>query len=290
LIKLLSQLELSRYKISILIVFGALPTMVFMGPLTLRESYQIMFFLLAVYFGLKMHITGGINHYLLFMIISAVCMGIFHQALSLYALFLIALFLLWSPRPVSRSMNLKKLRLIIFLVVPALMLGIIYFIDSRTPLFKFVTGNTELLDRVVNYREYQNTTRATYGISFDFSSPLMAIYSTLNVYLHYLFAPFPWKVSNALDVYASVESLVRLVLICFALENWRNAYGTQRRLLGLMLVLYFSMTFLWALGTNNYGAAMRHNLLSWWILVIAGLPLLIETLKRSFLGFLIRRQ
>ena len=123
-----------------------------------------------------------------------------------------------------------------------------------------------------------------------FSSPFMFIYSILNVYLHYLFAPFPWKVSNVLDFYASMESLLSLVLICFALKNWCNAYGTQRRLLGLMLVLYFSMTFLWAIGTTNYGTSMRHHMLSWWILVIAGLPLLMETLKRSFAGSLIRRQ
>jgi hypothetical protein len=291
LIQLLNQLELSRYKIPILIAFGALPTMVFIGSLTMREPYMVMFFFLAVYFGLKMHITGGINRYLLFMIISVACMGVFHQALCFYALFFVTLFLLWSPRPVSRLQNIKKLRLSVFLVAPALILAIPYFADVGSPIMKFVTGDiTSLLDRVMTYRDKTTMTRATYGIPFDFSSPFMAIYSTLKVYLYYLFAPFPWKVSSVLDVYASMESLLRLVLICFALKNWRNAYGTQRRLLGLMLVLYFSMTFLWAIGTNNYGTAMRHHMLSWWVLVIAGLPLLMETLKRSFLGFLIRRQ
>ena len=291
LIQLLSQLELSRYKVPILLVFGALPTMVFINPLTLREPYEIMFFLLAVYFGLKMHMTGGINRYLLFMIISVACMAAFHQALCFYALFLVALFLLWSPRPVSRLLNIKKLRLIVFLVVPALVLAIPYFTAVTSPISRFLTGDIkELLDSISTYRNASFITRASYGLSFDSSSSFMVIYSTFKLYLYYLFAPFPWKVSNALDVYASMESLLRLVLICFALKNWRNAYGTQRRLLGLMLILYFSMTFLWALGTTNYGQAIRHNMLSWWILVITGLPLLMETLKRSFPGLLIRRQ
>jgi len=291
LIQLLSQLELSRYKIPILMVFGALPSMVLMGALTMREPYEIMFFLLAVYFGLKMHMTGGINRYLLFMIISVTCMGIFHPALCFYALFFVVLFLLWSPRPVSRLLNVKKLRLSVFLVMPALILGIAYSVDPRSPLSLLITGDiTGLLDLLLNYRDTANPGRADYGISFDRSSPFLFIYSTLQLYLHYLFAPFPWKVSNAMDFYATMESLLRLVLIYFALKNWRNAYGTQRRLLGLMLVLYFSITFLWATGTTNYGTSIRHHMLSWWVLVIAGLPLLIETLKRFFSGFLIRRQ
>ena len=291
LIQLLNQLELSRYKIPVLIAFGALPTMVFIGSLTMREPYIIMFFLLAVYFGLKMHITGGINRYLLFMIISVACMGGFHQALCFYGLFLVVLFLLWSSRPVSRLQNIKKLRLSVLLVVPALILAIPYVTHEISDLSKLIRGDiADVLEHATSYRDRAKITRATYGVPFNFSSPFMAIYSTLKVYLYYLFAPFPWKVSNALDVYASMESLLRLVFICFALKNWRNAYGTQRRLLGLMLVLYFSMTFLWAIGTSNYGTAMRHHILSWWVLVIAGSPLLMEALKRSFLGFRIRRQ
>jgi hypothetical protein len=59
-----------------------------------------------------------------------------------------------------------------------------------------------------------------------------------------------------------------MVLIYFSVKSWHTARGSQRRLLGLMLILYFSMTFMWALGTTNYGTAMRHHMLSWWIIVI----------------------
>lgn len=289
LVKILCQLELSRYRVPILLVFGALPTMVFLGSLTLRESYQIVFFMLAVYFGLKMHITRDINRYLLFMIMSAVAMGVFHQALSIYAFFLVVLFLLWTHRPVSRLGSVKKLRLMAVLAIPALILGVTTYAATDSALSFFASGNMELLDHAAKYRDGSLLARATYGITFDLSSPLMAIYTGLMLYTHYLFAPFPWKVNNVLDVYASIESLSRLVLICFALKNWRNAYGTQRRLLGLMLILFFSMTFLWAIGTTNYGTAIRHNMLSWWVLVITGLPLLMETLNRALLGFPLRR-
>jgi hypothetical protein len=47
-----------------------------------------------------------------------------------------------------------------------------------------------------------------------------------------------------------------------------------------MLVLYFSMTLMWAVGTTNYGTAIRHHMLSWWIIVIVGIPPLIGKLSR----------
>ncbi len=280
LVKILCQLELSRYKVPILIAFGALPTMVFLGSITLRESYQLVFFMLAVYFGLKMHITRGINSYLLFMIMSAVLMGVFHQALSVYAFFLIMLFLLWTHRPVSRLWSVKKLRLVAVFAIPVLMLVIANYSAVDRPLAAFVSGDIALLERVAWYRGVATVSRASYGIALDLSSPFTIIYTSLMLYIHYLFAPFPWQISHVLDVYALIESFSRLVLICFALKNWRNAYGAQRRLLGLMLVLFFSVTFLWAVGTTNFGQAIRHNMLSWWIIVILGVPPLMEKLKR----------
>ena len=280
LVKILYQLELSRYKVSILLAFGALPTMVFFGSITLRESYQLVFFMLAVYFGLKMHITRGINSYFLFMIMSAVLMGVFHQALSLYAFFLIILFLLWTHRPVSRLWNVKKLRLVAALAIPVLMLGIANYSAVGRPLAVLASGDIELLERVMWYRDRATVSRASYGIALDLSSPFMTIYTSLMLYIHYLFAPFPWQISHVLDGYASIESFSRLVLICFALKNWRNAYGAQRRLLGLMLILFFSVTFLWAVGTTNYGQAIRHNMLSWWIILILGVPPLMAKLQR----------
>ncbi len=280
LVKILCQLELSRYKVVILLAFGALPTMVFLGSITLRESYQVVFFMLTVYFGLKMHLAGCINRSFLFMIMSAVLMGIFHQALSVYAFLLVVLFMLWSYRPASRLWRVKKMRLLATLAIPVLMLGVVNFTAVDRPLAGFVTGDVELLERVAWYRDVATVSRASYGISLDLSSPFMTIYSTFLMYIHYLFAPFPWQISKVLDVYALIESFSRLVLICFALKNWRNAYGAQRRLLGLMLILFFSVTFLWALGTTNYGQAIRHHMMSWWIILILGIPPLMEKLKR----------
>jgi hypothetical protein len=289
LVKILCQLELSRYKVPVLLAFGALPTMVFLGSLTSREPHEIMFFMLASYFGLKMYIARGINKYLLFMIMSAVGMAVFHQALYVYACFLIMLFLLWPHGPVY-VWSVRKLRVVAAFAVPVLILVSANYLAGNSPLSVFgnsplsffndiatsLWGDKDVLERAAWYRDAATVSRASYGIALDLSSSFATIYSSLQIYIYYLFAPFPWQVSNIPDLYAALESFLRLVLIYFALKNWRNAYGEQRRLIGLMLILFFSMAFLWALGTTNYGQAIRHHMLSWWIIVILGVPPLLE--------------
>ena len=46
---------------------------------------------------------------------------------------------------------------------------------------------------------------------------------------------------------------------------------------------------MWALGTTNYGTAMRHHMLSWWIIVIAGFPPLMARLEIIFSGLELRK-
>ncbi|MBA7590499.1 hypothetical protein ES708_32623 [subsurface metagenome] len=124
--------------------------------------------------------------------------------------------------------------------------------------------------------------RASYGIMLDTSSAITLIRSTLLMFVYYLFAPFPWQATNWLDVYGVAESLLRFALIFFSILFWFRAEGIQRRIWGLLLVIYFSMTFLWATGTVNYGTSIRHHVLTNWIIIILGGPVVIDFVLRQF--------
>jgi len=114
------------------------------------------------------------------------------------------------------------------------------------------------------------------------SSLWTSLASITSIYVSYLMAPFLWNVESILDVYAALESLLRFVLICFTIIGWKNARSAQRRALGLILVLFLSMTFLWSIGTTNYGTALRHHMLTWWLVVVGGVPSLMKFLNRLF--------
>lgn len=143
------------------------------------------------------------------------------------------------------------------------------------------------LKYAVDYRtglmfEVAPDARANYGILLDTSSVESLIKTTSLIYIYYLFAPFPWQIANWLNVYALTKSLLRFILIIFSLIYWYKADGVKRRTWRLFLIIYFSMTFLWAMGTVNYGTSIRHHLLTNWIIVITGGSRLIEFLSQQY--------
>jgi len=282
LVKILRLLELSEYEVPILLGFGLIPSVALFGSVTLREPYELLFFMLATYYGIKMHMKNNRTINLFLLCIFALFMGVLHKGLLFFAFFLILLFSVWTPRPASGLWYIKKLRLLIPLTISFTLIGAyqlstvaIEGVNALTVIF-----NEPLLGRIVEHRENLTIRRASYFVSIDTSSLLMTTYSLFKIYFHYMFPPFPWNITNAYDLYASAEGIFRAVLLYFSVKCWHNAYGQQRRLLGLMLFLYISMTGLWALGTGNYGTAIRHHMLTWWILIITGLPLLMTTLGR----------
>jgi hypothetical protein len=284
LIKILCLLELSHYKVPTLLIFGALPSMVFLGSVTLRESYQILFFMLATYFGLRILIEKNIRVYGAFMVVSALIMGVLHGGLMIYAVLLIALFMMWNIHPASGWLKVKRRHLLAVLVILALTSSIIFLTKVQHVDLGVLSSvvNMNLWDTALRFhtRTGSVVTRATYSVPLDLSSPFTTAHTSFVLYMHYLFAPFPWQIENIMDAGASIEAVLRMVLICFSLKRLCQTRGMQYRLLALMLILFFSMSFMWALGTTNYGTALRHNMLSWWILAITGVPLLMQTLNR----------
>ncbi len=292
LIKILRLLELSSYRASVLLVFGSLPSMVIFSSVTLRESYEILFFMFAVYFGIKMYVERGVSKYYVFMIVSVLLMGLFHYALMVYAVFLVVLFMVWTPFPSSGWQIIKKRKLVIVFAMLVSLAGIILAsksglinLNSLPELPKIgVLGIVSNWRGKIPYLVGVAGARASYLIPVDFSSPIETIRTFFLIYTHYVFGPFPWRIRNIADVVLFVESVFRMVLIYYSVKHWLKAHGLQRRLLGLMLLLFFSMSFMWSLGTTNYGTAARHNLLAWWILSIAGTPMLMRVLGRFRLG------
>ena len=281
LIKIMKQLNLLKYQGISLIFFGALPTMVLLGSVTLRESYQVLFFMLAVFFGIKMQIRGGLNRNYIFFGLSALVMGLFHNGLIVYMLFLGVLFLAFPLRKSTSLWRIKKSHFLLFVLLPVSLAGLSAVVKLQIPGTDALSalGSMDTLDYSSSYRGRSSISRATYGVELDHASFFSFVSSAFILYIYYLFAPFPWQVSNILDMYAAMESIIRLILIYYSIKHWRSAFGVQKRLLSLMLILFFSMSFLWALGTTNYGTAMRHHMLTWWILVIMGLPPLLSRLR-----------
>jgi len=292
-IKLIHILNLEKYQIGLLLMYGLLPTNLVLGSVTMRESYQILFFMLAVYWGLRFHLehTKGA---MIFCVVSALIMGFFHKALILYMLFLLPVLFLWFPKKVSNFSDNRKRFLrkrfitvgtILIIIIVILISGVLSGIKGLGPLVSVFSGKG--LEYATNYRirlmfRAAPDARAKYGVMLDNSSPGRLIKTASLIYVYYLFAPFPWQMANWLDVYAFTESLLRFILIIFSIISWYRSEALQRSICGLLLIIYFSMTLLWSTGTVNYGTSIRHHMLTNWIIIILGGPVLIDFVLRQF--------
>jgi hypothetical protein len=297
LIKLIHLINLKKYQVGLLLMFGLLPTNLVLCSVTLREAYQILFFMLSIYWGLRFYFMPT-KRAMIFCIFSALIMGFFHQALILYMLFLLPVLFLWFPQKVSSSpvnrwrFSGKRfiiIGVILILIIGILIIGILSEISGLDALASVFSGKG--LKYAVDYRtrlifEKAPDARANYGILLDISSVGSLIKTTSLIYIYYLFAPFPWQIINWLDVYAFAESLLRFVLILYSIISWYRAEGMKRRIWGLFLIIYFSMTLLWSTGTVNYGTSIRHHLLTNWIIVILGGSELINILEKPLSNML----
>jgi hypothetical protein len=269
--------KLNKFQTPIVLVYAAQPTMVTLGALTLREPIQIFLLITSVYFGLKMKISPDkklINFF--FMILFAFIAGLFHQTLFLYCSVLIFIFLIWDINKSNNIFIIKKSRMVILFITPILLAVLFYVAGnsdvSGAKLFRMVTS-FEILDAISRHRAATPIGRASYGLLFDWSSIISLLYSSLIIYLNYLFTPFIWQVSTVSDFYAFLEAIAHMILIYYSIKLWILEKGQTHRLLGMMLILFFVLTLMWAFGTTNYGTGMRHKMTSWWMLALMGTPL-----------------
>ena len=105
----------------------------------------------------------------------------------------------------------------IFFVMLVLLTGIIYLTKVQHVdlgvLSSVVDLNVQSMTAQFQKRTGSVVGRTTYSIPLDFSSPYTTAHSYFLLYVHYLFAPFPWQIGNALDIFASMESILRMVLL-----------------------------------------------------------------------------
>ena len=284
-VKILDLLNLNKYQNPTVFLFAALPTMVLLGPLTLREPLEVFLLITAVYFGLKMRIYP--NKKILnfcFLLLFCFLMGLFAKVLFLFSVIMITLLLIWNVNKTQSVFIINKYRLLILATTP-LFVALLFYLAinsdgiSGTELFHLVLS-LDLFEAMANHRTYTPIGRASYGLLLDTSSLIAFIYSSFLIYVHYLSSPFIWQVSSWIDLYASLEGLLHVILLYYSIKLWRLEKGVVRQALGIMLVLFFILSLIYAYGSTNYGTAIRHKMLTWWMLALMGGPLFYQRIRQ----------
>lgn len=111
--------------------------------------------------------------------------------------------------------------------------------------------------------------RSEYGIRLDGASLVTMIWALPVNVLLYMVSPMPWQIRSPLDVYAFAEVLLRLLLLRSALRSLQTAPQHRREELTYVLLASLSLECIWALGTTNWGTAIRHHSVAYGGLLLA---------------------
>jgi hypothetical protein len=268
LVKLVDHLDLRRFRVGIILLFGLLPSAVIFRSVALRESWQALFFLLSVYCTIRLWKRPCILN-ISFLLMSASCMSLLHHGLARYAVYLVVISVYWSI--FGRKKGVRWSRHLRFLFTGLLVVCVII---SSQKMGLFMTLG-EALKAGENMRQTllaYTDVRTNFSSILDRSSVLGIVTTVPMVFVEYMFAPFPWQVENVKDVWALLESMLRFVLLFFAVSSWRRSSGKARSGYGFLLIAVLGMELVWALGTANWGTAIRHHIPGYGIIVLLGVP------------------
>jgi hypothetical protein len=267
-LKIKNKLNIKNKKIGLITVtiFSFSPVSIIYSSLTMREIYQI--FLLMCIFSLLIDFLDKymIRKYIL-IIICSIMLGLFHNGLMPYVFILIVIVSLTYVK-IIQSLFLKYFLYIVFAVTCTTLL---WFLKDSTSAFTALTSG-QVFEYLNNYREAANESRATYTVpTFDLG--IIGVIVNLPLYfLFYMLTPFPWDISSIFDVYAFVETIFRLMLFwnIFYLLTYIKKEDSKNKSIYIIVILVIILELLWALGTKNWGTALRHHLVVSPITILLG--------------------
>ena len=285
LVKLMETLDVQHGKGLVVFLYGALPTSILYGSVPLREPFQVLFFMTACYTLLRFRMTGNPT-YLLLTIPFVTLMGMLHKGLLVYAPFLIVLMLLVRvDANAKRGSSLGRIWFHRVMAV-SLAVGFIAALPMATEQLQGIQGTNVLAaasgeglaDFAAKKRSGDNSNqgRTAYGTSLDTSTPVSFAMSMTTIFFYYLFMPFPWQIRNFLDVYAFTEVVLRAATLFAIFRMWRSRDQVHPHLIKALMLVYLTMAVLWAAGTTNYGTATRHHMKHQWIVLLLGVPTLVQ--------------
>jgi hypothetical protein len=283
LIEICKALKLRNIQTHIIAAYSFLPSMVLFGSVALREAMQVCFFMFAISYFIQFYSHRKIRFFIIAVFFSFL-MGILHFGLLLFAGGMTTLFILMNYNQSNKSFVYTKSKFYTYLLL-AIMIGtIITFLPSldQFGVVSIILQGENIAEFTEQYREggIVLNARSAYDLQIDYSSIFNLFTSLFMILFYYIAYPFPWKVSAIIDIYACLEAMWRCLLIYYSFKGLSQASGDVKKIITILIILYFSLALIWASGTNNFGNGMRHNLTHYWILTITGLPYLILSLRK----------
>jgi hypothetical protein len=268
-----------KYRDWALMIYAFLPSSILFTSVTLREVYQLLFVNLLIFSALMIIVKLN-KKYWFVLLFSIIFLALLHFGLVLYGILgAIATFYFSSTRG-SRALSIELF--IFYLPIGALLTygGISLFLEIVP--YSFSDG---IAAAVQSYQSGHNVSRAMYVYKPEINGIFDLMLFLPVSFGQYMLEPMPWKVETPLDLALFIENVGRCVLVFFAISRFFMSKSSVKIPFFFLIAMYFALEFLWAVGTVNWGSAVRHHIPSIGLLVIVGVCFLDKRMMSKPLKF-----
>ncbi len=205
--------------------------------ITLREVFIILFILIFVLNLIKFHDTKNII-YIFFSIISIFLGSLFHIGVIGLILCLIGYYLIYMKGPFV-------IKVILALVM---LVGFAGFILN--------SNNSKIQSNIDKNNQIQQFNTTSSRADYISKNQSNSILTNIEQEIYFVIKPLPWEVRSGSDIVGFGNIAFILFSIYCAIRIYKESHN-EKIIIVLMTVISLYLTF--ALGTFNYGTALRHR-------------------------------
>ena len=228
-----------------LLFYTFLPSSIFFSSSTFREPLILLFTNLIIYYFVKLFKSKNINYFFLILIllINYILAAYLHVAyLYISVVFIIVTFFLL----IYKFLIYKKTFFLFFFIF-------LFFIFFEIDITKYLVTN--LIDKSAIYR--LNTTHGLTSYNYVISENNLI--NTLFAFVQFLVQPSFFTLSSYAAYLIFLENIIKIFMIVtfpIILIQKNTKYNF---LFIITFLLYLMITFIWSLGTTNWGTSIRHS-------------------------------
>ena len=267
----------------IVYLYGLLPSILLFHSYLLREVWLALFVLWIMFLFIKAKDSRWTIRDIFSLILISCIAVFFHRYMVVFILviFMVAMFF-YSIKKYSWYPFNNHVLLLNGIILLVLLSTIVFaFGDMEGTLHLLRYGVMDALEIYLQglaggHGDGAPPARATYGIVFNKES----IFSIFEAFLAYQLMPFPWIASSFVDLVPIMESVLRIALV-YMFFRYRNKLAVDKQInVDMLFVIWLAIEIIWAVGTINWGTALRHHTVAYGFILLVG----ISSIRANFLS------
>ena len=284
-VKLQSMLEQQKFATVSLLTFWLLPAYLFWTSVELREAWGLLFFMFALFcfIGFNFKLFTSIRS-LLFALIAIIFGCLLHVAMFFFYPVLVVITASWlffTCDERGKIFSFKSVLQFVVLLLFSLFFVLLVYLFTKSHLHLFTAGKNLFFVIFAHQKvllKFPGT--FNYYISWNPSSIASCLGYLIKSWTYYLFGPFPWNFYHHFSgLFLMLLGWFRAMLLLFACVCFLKCPFFKKGVCIYLFFVFIALTLKWAIGTVNFGTAFRHNMLTDWILILIGLPKMLDFFK-----------